>query len=325
MGQNRGVMSFARAILAPLLGLTPYGSTPLGLATLGLAPLSLLPRAALAAPDSCAEGVTAAAFEARLEAAERALAGVDREGFQQAVEALVAAIPCLEEPLSEPRVARLHRARAIRAHLDRDVQRSCQAFAAARALEPSYRLPPAIFPERHPIRQEYQALPVAGGETERVAVSDGELRIDGRPGEHRPLHRPVLVQWVHPAPQVAASVYLWPQDPWPTDRIPVRRPLPSGAFLPESVPAPESVPRPEKAPPGTGPVLAAYAGAVALAAGTTGLLTLVNYRAYDAAQTTDAAELSLYRERTRAFGWTTAGLAAVSVSLGAGAAITWSW
>ncbi|MEQ1504630.1 MAG: hypothetical protein ABMB14_20490 [Myxococcota bacterium] len=150
-----------------------------------------------------------------LAAAEGALVELDIPAFLARSDAIREEVPCLSEVPPVTVVARLHRVEGLRKFGERDVD-AVRAFAAARALDPGYRLPDDLAPAGSPVAQDYLAMDVEAGSTRPVpSPRQGTLYIDGQATTDRPEAWPALVQLVD-GRRVRWSVYRPQHAPLPT-------------------------------------------------------------------------------------------------------------
>ncbi len=168
---------------------------------------------------ACATQVPVSTLEAALAGAEAAW-GIDEPAFRRGVEAGRAALACAAGPLSPDTAARVHRVEGLMAFLDRDTGRVASAFAAARALDPSYTFPEAMIGARNPVRVAYDAAPPSGG-TRPVPPPARRvtLWVDGEPVRARPDARAAIVQVQVADAPMGASVWVLPDDPLPDYRL----------------------------------------------------------------------------------------------------------
>lgn len=197
--------------------------------------LLLLALQAGPAVAACPQAASTAALSLAMEDAEVAYARVDVDAFHDAMDHSAALLPCLEDLASADQAARYHRLQGLRAWILDDRDRAELAFLAARRIEPAWRFPAHMVPERHPTRDSYLALPLDHAVETPVVVPDGLiLRIDGRNVTARAESLPALVQVRDDAGALYWSVYQWPGEPlppWPEtpdarrERHPARAPL----------------------------------------------------------------------------------------------------
>lgn len=175
--------------------------------------LCLLPTLARAA--DCERATLGTDVLATLDAAEAAYARVDVEAFEAAVVQARAEVSCLQEAVTPAVAAQLHRLEGLSAFVEDARDRAVTAFAAARSLEPDYSFPSTVVPPGNPVIDQYLARPATSATERLPPPADGKLRLDGRPGEDRPLELPVLLQVIDPEGRPGVTAYLWPGDALP--------------------------------------------------------------------------------------------------------------
>jgi hypothetical protein len=125
-------------------------------------------------------------------------------------------LPCLMEAVPAGTVADLHRTLGLRAFGDRDPDGASREFAAARLVEPGYRLGPLIAPPGHPITDAYVALDLKDQSWAAFAESPtGTILVNGTSSRRRPRDLPVLLQVVNYDGHIEHSLYLRPTDAVP--------------------------------------------------------------------------------------------------------------
>ncbi len=198
---------------------------------------------ALATASAAPCSATATELTETVEQAQRALERLEPEGFITATDRLDTLIPCLAEPLSRHLAAEIHRTKGIRAVSERDATAS-RYFAAARAIEPAYKLPSTLVPDGHPVRQEYAAFDLTGGGFDPIpAPAEGSLTLDAGPKLYRPTSWPTIAQYLGADGSVRFTAYLQPGAPFP--EYPVANT--TGTILPAFV-APPPPPQPVTPP-----------------------------------------------------------------------------
>ena len=172
----------------------------------------------------CSAKTDAAALEAGLERAERALGELDEQGMQQEVVTLSAEVlPCLGQPLVEPVAARFHRLMAIHLFSLGQEEGALQTITAAKALDPAYVWNDAMLPASHPLRVAWDAADAP--KTHKVPEPrEGFLVFDGISGRARPKGVPTISQRLDASGSPTWTTYLGPREPLPAYReIPRRR------------------------------------------------------------------------------------------------------
>lgn len=236
----------------------------------------------------------------------------------EAAAAVEAMLPCVDEVLQSAVIAQLHRYRGLYSFKD-DAARAQQAFAAARALEPSYKLPG--YPEGHPMLSAYNALPTDGPEEPVEPPAEGRLLLDGLSATARPTDRAALFQYVDGAGAVQQTAYLWPADPTPS--YPVAE-APQAAATSE-LPPPAAELTPQR-PAWVGWALVATSGAAAAVSGVSYAISSRSAEDYwsDEVQHTET-ELDDLRSTTNSAAVLSAGAGVVALGAGVGAAFTLDW
>lgn len=146
---------------------------------------------------SCTDLGAADLARARVDA-EAAIEGLEPDRLVAIADTLHADVRCVREPLTTHDIAALYRVLGFAAFVeDRDMAR--QWFAAARALDPDYQLPPVLLSERHPMRRLYdESTPQDVPRRPTPPPSVGLLRVDGVEATTVPEGRPYLLQHVGP-------------------------------------------------------------------------------------------------------------------------------
>lgn len=188
--------------------------------------IALLLLLAGTADAACARRVPVPEWVAQMEAAEAAYAGLDVDGYGNAMDEAALVLPCLDAPVEPAQAARWHRLQGLRLFLARDRDRAVRAFGAARALDPGYTFPEVLIPAGHPARSDYATMDVSAPRDERVPEPfEGELRFDGTAGVMRPADRPTVAQRLDGGGTVAATAWLEPGEPlFPYEGRPVPAP-----------------------------------------------------------------------------------------------------
>lgn len=227
-----------------------------------------LAAAALAAEPCSA---TAADVTETIESAQRALENLDPDRFVAETDRLDALLPCLAEPLGRHLAAEIHRTKGIRAVSERDAAAS-RYFAAARSLEPAYKLPSTLIPEGHPVRTAYAAQDVTKGTFEPVpAPAEGTLTLDAGQTLYRPTTWPTIAQLLAADGSVRFTAYLEPTTALPDYPILTAAPAPVPADPVPAVPTP-APPGPVPPPPSAGAPRAPLGVAALAGTALTGLL-----------------------------------------------------
>lgn len=165
---------------------------------------------------ACTEAITPAEVGLLLDDAEAAWIQLDERRFEDAADTLGGRIACLDAAPDHALVARYHQLQGMRAFLARDAPRSRLAFAAARRVHPPTGLSPSLVPERHPLREEYTAMPLEAISLTRVPrPAAGALWFDATASTDRPANVPTLFQWQDARGAIRRTAYVWPDAPLP--------------------------------------------------------------------------------------------------------------
>jgi hypothetical protein len=248
------------------------------------------------------------AVEAALDSAQLAFRLMDRAAFATATDEVRRGLECLAEPVTPTLAARIHRVTGLREFVAGNDAAARLAFAAARAIDPSYSFPESIVPAGHPVHALYaSATEVSAAVSAAPTPAQGHLEFDGTATPNRPGERPTLALLVGGEKVVSASAYLWPGDP----------------LFPYAVASSTTASRAGK---GKGPSwpLAIAAAASGLAAGGAYAWAAESRAEFDDMATPDA-ELSGLRDQTNALQLTAWALGAASLGLGVGAVVAGSW
>ncbi len=267
---------------------------------------------ARALPD-CPQPSDTAQLQVALSDAEAAF-GQSAAVFAPAMLQVAALLPCLADPLPSQQAAQLHRIVGLSSAVAGDTDRAQAAFAAARAIQPDYRLPALLAPQDGPVAQAYQAAPAESGALEPLPdVAAGQLRVDGRVAAQRSLQRPAAIQRLDGQGAVACTAYLWPAEALPSCLLPK-----PPAAVPLALEPPEAARASLTRRSGvSGPWLVG-AGLAAAAAGTCLALSLVSADAFwDPATPHD--QLDALRTRTNGLAAGAAGAGALALGSGLGA------
>lgn len=260
---------------------------------------------------ACPAPVTAAELQQSLQEAETAYSRLDVEAFSDAMDQASFQVPCLAEAVDTGLVARVHRMEGLRQYVALSEERAVQAFAAARAADPTYVIPTWLVPDGHELRQLYGQMPLQNGEIEEVpAPLAGGLRFDGQAASARPARWPTLVQVLDPDGRTVASAYLFPGD-----------------ALPPYLAAP-SAERPASSPGARAPRLVLLGSSVALAVGagvTWGLAGAAERSFDDPHPEWGLAELEAQRAQTNTLATGSALLGLAALGTGAVAVFAFAW
>lgn len=143
------------------------------------------------------------------EALWEAYARVDIKAFDAASVVINEGIACADTRLESHTVVELHRTMAIIAFAAGQQTPARKSFLAARTLDPSWVLPPDLYPENHPLRTIYEsAVPAASG-LEKLDASRADWLVDGLPAAVVPLDRAFVLQALDDEGKVRYTGYLW--------------------------------------------------------------------------------------------------------------------
>jgi len=272
--------------------------------------LLLLTAVALAqdAP-ACERPLPTTELSTRLERVETAFAAADEAAFQTALGEFERSLPCVDEVLPSPIVARVHRAVGLGAFFAVQPERATRAFAAARALEPDFRFAEKVSPPGGPLDKEYLGIDLASRQTLAPGIAAaGSLVVDGQAGGERARDWPALVQVVGEGAAVLTTAYLWPEEPLPLlAAAPVAVPEGAAVVPPQPKPTRERKPARVALASGAGVALAGALASWAVAGG-----AARDYQ--DNPHSLDELETL----RTQANTWTAVAWGAGAVALGGG-------
>ena len=164
--------------------------------------------------SACPSAVAPDAWSATVSRAEASFAARDEPGFDAAMSAAAADVPCLGAVVPPALAARYHRLVGLRLYARGDLAGATLAFAAARAVDPFGALPSALLPPGHEARALSASAATPGVVQSAAPVAAGNLYFDGGRTLDRPVDRPTLAQ-VEVHGRVSASGYLAPEDPLP--------------------------------------------------------------------------------------------------------------
>ncbi len=152
----------------------------------------------------------------RVATAEAAVAALDQAALASAGAGLDLDVRCLGMPVEAATAAAIHRVNAVRSFLTRDEPGGRASFLAARAIEPTWELPPSLFPAGHPLRRWFDAAlaPVAGWE-DLPAIAPDSWVAEGRSVVRLPTDRPTILQRVGPDGRVVGTTLVAPGEPVP--------------------------------------------------------------------------------------------------------------
>jgi len=155
-------------------------------------------------------------LDALLEQAEGSFESADLPGFEKAVAQVDKAIPCLSEPVSVGRAARVHRVMGLGQFTAQVPEAAAQAFAAARKADPTYDWPEILVPPGNPVLAVYTSQDLRKATWEPFPrLGSASWIVDGRGTSRRPTSWPAVVQVVRKDGTVDVSTYAWPDDVLP--------------------------------------------------------------------------------------------------------------
>ena len=141
----------------------------------------------------CADEPAADAV-ARAGALEDAYLHLQEERFDAEHAAMIAAIGCLDRPLTLEQVLVVHEAKGLASFVDGELAASRKSWAAVRQLAPDFAPDLAVMPVGHPMRQQYEDAPM---DAERVPLERspaGGWRVDSIETADVPKNRAFLLQ-----------------------------------------------------------------------------------------------------------------------------------
>lgn len=252
-----------------------------------------------------------------IELAQMSFGAGDDGTFLDAAQYAQLVLPCLQEPLTRRMAADWHRLMGLVALVSQDEPGAQRAFAAARTIEPNYRLPPSLNRESLSVDAAYQALPIEAVATEEIL--SGGIQLDGRPARERPIELPTLAQVFRDDGSVQQTAWVRPGEPLPDYAIALptagiaaiqieplaAEPLPTG-------PRPKHISR---------PLLGGAGGAIV----TSGLLFAAASVSHErfADPATPYADLNGLEKRTNSLTTASAVAGVVGLGLGVGVVATW--
>jgi hypothetical protein len=187
---------------------------------------------ALASP--CEGPVPPARVASELDEALVSFAVMDQEAFERATDQAVAAVGCVQEPISRELAASLHRVRGIRVLITGNEADGTAALVASARLVPDHQLSETIAPAGGRIALAWAAAKTAAP-VARVDLPDPELQVlvDGLPAGDYPASGPYVLPVLTPGGP-AASRYVptgWtlPGEPAAANPMPSPAPAPMPA------------------------------------------------------------------------------------------------
>jgi len=172
---------------------------------------------AAALAGGCPEETTFQALARAILSAEQAIRDSDRAALEGAERDAERLVRCMESPLRPADVASFMRLKGIALFVRKERDAAGAWFAASRRVEPSYSLPEALFPERHPLRRAFEDSPPEPGDTARLPrPAEGALAVNGRTATDLPEDAPWVLQWSDAGGRVQLTTFgERPPETWP--------------------------------------------------------------------------------------------------------------
>lgn len=155
--------------------------------------LGFLAAFAAQAAGPCADDPHAE-LEAAVAAIDEAYSLVDEAAFDRASKVVDASVSCLEAPPPPSTLARLHRTMALISFVNGQMRAARRALAAARLVDPAWRLDEKSFPEGHPYRDIWTAATDPGPVQEIGDIRPRVFVVDGVERPEAPTERAFLLQ-----------------------------------------------------------------------------------------------------------------------------------
>jgi hypothetical protein len=236
--------------------------------------LALLILSSTAQAADCDKTWPAASLVESLATVEQAFVDFDKAAVAEGYTTASSQLRCLNEPLVADQAAHFHRVTGLVRFLEHQDEATRTAFAAARAIDPTFALSESIAPADHPLHDSYSAMDLAELPEEVLApAAEGQLLRDGRPAEMARRALPAIYQLVGADETLSWTVLVLPGDPLPAYEVEAPPPPEPVANAAETQLGLEVQPPPSK-PARTGPsvpLLAAAGGAAVISAATYGL------------------------------------------------------
>lgn len=269
---------------------------------------------------SCEKTSDNEALTRGVDLAIEAFTAMEDDRFSSARKAVLAAVPCVSEPINPEVAAAVHRIRGLNAFLDDDSLTAQLYFAAARSIDPSYRFPESVAPEGHPLAQDYLALDTTADRTEALPeLTSGSFFINGKRTRERSSSYPALFQLVDGQDRVVKTDFLAAKADLPID----------ASLIVSKAPAPAPVPSPNPTPPTKkkgGPNIPLLIGAGVLGAAAGGLVVgnRLSYGSYNShydgldasASPQDIAKYDRLRGTTNVLAFSAIGTGVAAVGIG---------
>ncbi len=180
---------------------------------------------ALPAAAACPQATTTLDLRAAIATSDAAFLATDAAAFRLADDSVREGLLCVSELISPELAAAIHRAHAVRAFLDRELQGAELLFSAARRLDPLFDWPEDLVPAGHPLRAAYVGRDPAQITTTPVPTPDeGVVAFDGHLGAGRPQGVPTVFQLLNLDGTPRQTLLLQPYEEVPPYRArPLRR------------------------------------------------------------------------------------------------------
>lgn len=139
---------------------------------------------------------------------------VDEAGFDRATKNLDAAVSCLDDVPPPSTLARLHQAYALVSFVSGRIKASRRSLAAARLVDPGWKLAHERFPDGHPYRELWAGATDPGSVEDIGSIAPSSWIVDGYERGEAPIDRAFLLQ-VRRDDAIAWTGYLWTFDEIP--------------------------------------------------------------------------------------------------------------
>lgn len=163
----------------------------------------------------CKAPTAPAALRAQLDEAEAAYAALDADAFHASMDRAMDVHRCLGVAVPPVLAARMHWMHGIWMYIDDQKGVAAHSLAAARSLEGTWTLSPAVLPKGHEIRVLYAQQSPTPELAAQPPAKVGELLFDGVVTNQRPVDRATLFQHRHPEQGVLVTDYLRPDEGMP--------------------------------------------------------------------------------------------------------------
>ncbi|MCB9688411.1 MAG: hypothetical protein H6735_25450 [Alphaproteobacteria bacterium] len=152
---------------------------------------------------------TTATVDDTLSALWEAYAAVDEAQFDRAGKNLTAAIACLDVVPSPVQISRLHQGMALLSFVSGQTRASRRSLAAARLLDPGWKLDARTFPDGHPLRDLWGQATDPGPVDDIGRIHPDRWIVDGYERDDAPVERAFLLQVQAEDGEILWSGYLW--------------------------------------------------------------------------------------------------------------------